>query len=98
MACKTLITQEMQAKGYLAGNSVYACTAHSPEIISKFFEELDSVFGLIKECEEGRDVMSLLNGPECHSGFKRLNEACKRTWSRAQEHCSFWLPNNEGQY
>ena len=28
---------------------------------------------LIKECEEGRDVMSLLKGPVCHSGFKRLN-------------------------
>jgi glutamate-1-semialdehyde 2,1-aminomutase len=28
---------------------------------------------LIQECEEGRDVMSLLNGPVCHGGFKRLN-------------------------
>jgi glutamate-1-semialdehyde 2,1-aminomutase len=73
LAYKTLITQEMQAKGYLAGNSVYVCTAHSPEIVSNFFEELDPIFGLIKECEEGRDVLSLLKGPVCHSGFKRLN-------------------------
>jgi glutamate-1-semialdehyde 2,1-aminomutase len=73
LAYKTLITQEMLNKGFLAGNSVYVCTAHSPEIVLNFFEELDPIFGLIKECEDGRDVMSLLKGPVCHSGFKRLN-------------------------
>ena len=73
LAYKTLITQEMLSKGYLAGNSVYVCTEHTPEVICGFFEALDSVFGLIKECEEGRDVLSLLKGPVCHSGFKRLN-------------------------
>lgn len=70
---KTLITQEMLTKGYLAGNSVYVCTEHTPEIVKNFFEALDPVFGLIKECEEGRDVVSLLKGPVCHGGFKRLN-------------------------
>jgi glutamate-1-semialdehyde 2,1-aminomutase len=70
---KTLITQEMLSKGYLAGNSVYVCTEHTPEVVCGFFESLDPVFGLIKECEEGRDVMSLLKGPVCHGGFKRLN-------------------------
>jgi len=73
LAYKTLITQEMLAKGYLAGNSVYVCTEHSAVIVAGFFEALDPIFGLIKECEEGRDVMSLLKGPVCHSGFKRLN-------------------------
>ena len=73
LAYKTLITQEMLAKGYLAGNSVYVCTEHTPEILSGFFDALDPVFGLIKECEEGRDVISLLKGPICHGGFKRLN-------------------------
>lgn len=73
LAYKTLITQEMLAKGYLAGNSVYVCTAHTPDVLDGFFEALDPVFGVIKECEEGRDVMSLLKGPICHGGFKRLN-------------------------
>jgi glutamate-1-semialdehyde 2,1-aminomutase len=73
LAYKTLITQEMLAKGYLAGNSVYVCTEHTPEVVAGFFDALDPVFGLIKECEEGRDVMSLLKGPVCHGGFKRLN-------------------------
>ena len=73
LAYKTLITQEMLSNGYLAGTSVYACTEHTPEIVNTFFEVLDPVFALIKECEEGRDVANLLNGPVCHGGFKRLN-------------------------
>jgi glutamate-1-semialdehyde 2,1-aminomutase len=73
LAYKTLITQEMLAKGYLAGNSVYVCTEHTPEVVERFFAELDPVFALVKECEEGRDVTSLLKGPVCHGGFKRLN-------------------------
>jgi len=73
LAYKTLITQEMLAKGYLAGTSVYVCTEHTPDVMNRFFEELDPVFALIKECEDGRDVMALLKGPICHGGFKRLN-------------------------
>jgi glutamate-1-semialdehyde 2,1-aminomutase len=63
----------MLAKGYLAGTGVYVCTEHTPQIVADYFEALDSVFMLIKECEQGRDVMSLLKGPVCHAGFKRLN-------------------------
>jgi glutamate-1-semialdehyde 2,1-aminomutase len=70
---KTLITQEMLSKGYLSGNSVYVCTKHTPEIISGYIQELEMVFKLIQECENGRDIKSLLNGPVCHSEFKRLN-------------------------
>ena len=73
LAYKTLITQEMLAKGYLAGNSVYVCTEHTPEIVKGFFEALDPIFELIKECENGRSITSLLKGPVCDSGFKRLN-------------------------
>jgi len=73
LAYKTLITQQMLAKGYLAGNSVYVCTEHTPDVVAGFLAALEPIFGLIKECEEGRDVMSLLKGPVCHGGFKRLN-------------------------
>ena len=73
LAYKTLVTQEMLAKGYLAGNSVYVCTEHTPDVVADFFEALDPIFALVKECQEGRDVMSLLKGPICHGGFKRLN-------------------------
>lgn len=70
---KTFVTQEMLAKGFLAGNSCYVCIAHTPEVIDAYFDALDPVFGLIKECEDGRDVDALLKGPVCHAGFKRLN-------------------------
>ncbi|MDB9998556.1 aminotransferase class III-fold pyridoxal phosphate-dependent enzyme [Alphaproteobacteria bacterium] len=73
LAYKTLVTQEMLEKGYLVGNSIYVCTEHTPEIIDDYFETLSPVFELIKECEEGRDVMALLKGPICHADFKRLN-------------------------
>ncbi len=73
LAYKTLITQEMLFKGYLAGTSVYVCTEHTPEVVANFFDVLEPIFALIKECEGGRDVMGLLKGPVCHGGFKRLN-------------------------
>ena len=73
LAYKTLITQEMLGKGYLGGNSVYVCTEHTPAVVDAYFAELDPVFALIKECEEGRDVQGLLKGAVCHGGFKRLN-------------------------
>ncbi len=73
LAYKTLVTQEMLAKGYLAANSVFVCTEHTPDIVDGYFASLDPIFGLIKECEEGRDVIPLLKGPVCHAGFKRLN-------------------------
>jgi glutamate-1-semialdehyde 2,1-aminomutase len=73
LAYKTLLTQEMLASGYLAGTSVYVCTDHSQQVVDAYFSALDPVFALIRECEEGRDVMQLLKGPVCHAGFKRLN-------------------------
>ena len=73
LAYKTLITQEMLKKGYLAATAVYVCTAHTPEIIKTYLENLKPLFQTIKECEEGRDIISLLEGPIAHGGFKRLN-------------------------
>lgn len=70
---KTLITQKMLAKGYLAATTVYICTEHTQEVIEAYLNALDPVFSKIAECEAGRDVATLLKGPVCHSGFKRLN-------------------------
>jgi glutamate-1-semialdehyde 2,1-aminomutase len=70
---KTLITQEMLKKGFLATTAVYVCTEHTPAIVEQYFEALDPVFALIKECERGRSVDALLEGPVCHAGFRRLN-------------------------
>ena len=73
LALKTLLTQEMLARGYLAGTGVYACTEHTPQVVASYFDALDPAFGLVRECVDGRDVASLLKGPVCHAGFKRLN-------------------------
>lgn len=73
LAYKTFITQEMLKQGYLAGNSMYPCLAHTPEIIDDYFEKLDKIFAQIRDFEDGKDVMKVLEGPVCQSGFKRLN-------------------------
>jgi glutamate-1-semialdehyde 2,1-aminomutase len=72
-AYKTLITQEMLGRGYLAGNSVYPSIAHDADTLAGYFEALDPLFAVIRECEGGQDVMKLLTGPVCHAGFTRLN-------------------------
>lgn len=73
LAYKTYITQEMLKKGFLAGNSLYPCIAHTPEILDNYFYELDGIFAQIRDFEDGKDVMKVLEGPICQSGFKRLN-------------------------
>jgi len=70
---KTLLTQEMLARGFLASTSLYASIAHSKELLESYFENIDSVFQLLKKCEDGLDVGSLLQGPVAHTGFSRLN-------------------------
>lgn len=70
---KTLITQEMLKEGFLAGTSVYACIQHTQEVLDKYFAALEPVFKMIAECEQGRSIYDLLEGPICHDGFKRLN-------------------------
>lgn len=72
MTYKTLITQEMLKAGYLASTSVYVCTAHNPDVVDAYFNALDPVFALIADCKAGRDPVTLLEGPICHSGFARL--------------------------
>ena len=70
---KTFITQEMLKKGYLAANSVYACTEHTDEIIEEYLYLLSNVFLKIKNSIEKKKTDGLLEGEQCQSGFKRLN-------------------------
>ena len=70
---KTLISQELLKKNILASNTVYSCIDHSDELLQEYFYALDEAFKLISKCENGMKIDDLLNGPVCHSGFKRLN-------------------------
>lgn len=74
LAYKTLLTQEMLNKGYLAGNCVYACISHTDDKIDSYLSNLDPVFALIRACESGdEDVYSHLKTSVCQGGFKRMN-------------------------
>ena len=49
-------------------------TEHNDKILDDYFFNLSEVFKLIKDCEEDKsNINDLLQGPVCHSGFKRLN-------------------------
>lgn len=73
LAYKTLITQEFLKNGYLAGTILYASSAHDLNNFDEYAELLNDIYATIAECENGRDVIDLLDGPICHEGFKRLN-------------------------
>ena len=74
MAYKTLITQEMLKKGFLASTNFYASTAHNNENLDLYFNALEAVYMQIASCEnEELQIGDLLEGPICHGGFKRLN-------------------------
>jgi glutamate-1-semialdehyde 2,1-aminomutase len=74
LAYKTLITQEMLKKGFLASTNFYASTAHTQEHLDSYFEALDEIYKSIYKCESDElNINNLLEGPICHSGFKRLN-------------------------
>jgi glutamate-1-semialdehyde 2,1-aminomutase len=73
LAYKTLITQEMLRKNFLAANCIYISTEHSQDVLDSYFDNLTPVFKLIAECESGRPVGEVLTSAVCHSGFKRLN-------------------------
>ena len=74
LSYKTLIAQEMLKKGILASTNFYASTAHTDDSLGLYFDALNDVYDLIKNCEEGNmNIDSLLEGPICHSGFRRLN-------------------------
>ena len=69
---KTLITQEMLKNNILAANAVYTCLAHKEKYVSEYFEKLNPIFSLINECENGRNIDDLLEGPISHDGFKKI--------------------------
>ncbi len=73
LAYKTLISQEMLNKGYLASNLIFTSLAHSEDKVQRYLDALRPIFSTIRDCEDGLEIGSLLKGPICHSGFKRLN-------------------------
>jgi len=73
LAYKSFLTQEMLKHNFLTGSLFYPSICHTKEIVDEFLSNLKPIFSTIKDCEQGRDISSLLEGPPCHDGFKRLN-------------------------
>jgi len=70
---KTLYSVLMLEHGFLAGTSIYPTLAHTPDILDKHREAMDSVFARIAGHIKDGDAGDALGGPVCHSGFTRLN-------------------------
>lgn len=71
---RTLFTQEMLCRGFLASNNVYLSYAHNEDYVRKYLETVDTVFGIIERAIEEKTIHKLLKGPVAHSGFRRLTE------------------------
>ena len=64
----------MLKKGFLASTNFYACTKHNDTHLEMYFDALNDIYNTIYKCEsEALNIHKLLEGPVCHSGFKRLN-------------------------
>ncbi len=72
LAIKTLFTQLMLEKGYLATNAFYASYAHTDSVIEGYLKAVDESFAVLSASIKNRTVESELKGPVSHSGFKRL--------------------------
>jgi glutamate-1-semialdehyde 2,1-aminomutase len=73
LAARTLFTQLMLERGYLAGAGFYPMLAHTPDIVARYLEQVTEVFGLIASAQRTGNLASQLKGPLAHTGFKRLN-------------------------
>lgn len=72
LVIKTLFTQEMLKSGFLATTAIYVSFAHTKEIVDKYLKTASEVFGKISEALKSGVLEKMLEGPVCHSGFKRL--------------------------
>ncbi len=69
---QTLYVQEMLRLGFLGSPLLYPALAHTDEIVDRYGEAIDEVFGLLGEALSKDDVGKRLQGPVAESGFRRL--------------------------
>lgn len=70
---KTLFTQFMLERGFLASTSCYLSYAHKTKHINAYIMAIDAVFNQLSIIFAENQPEKYLKGPVCHSGFKRLN-------------------------
>ena len=71
-AIRTLMTQLMLDRSYLATDTFYPSLAHTPQVIDEYLSALAEVMMLIIRAINDGTVRSQLRGPVAHDGFRRL--------------------------
>lgn len=71
-AVRTLFTQHMLDRGFLATGAFYAMLAHTGEDVRRYLDAVGDVFGILARAASTGTVESALRGPVAHSGFQRL--------------------------
>jgi len=69
---KTLYTQLMLKRGFLAGTAIYPTLGHTEEIVGMFGEAMDAIFAELGKALSEGSVIARLEGPPAHEGFRRL--------------------------
>lgn len=71
-AIRTLFTQEMLQKGFLATNAFNAAYTHEVHHAESYLKAVDETFSFISDAINKDKVEKCLKGPIAHSGFHRL--------------------------
>jgi glutamate-1-semialdehyde 2,1-aminomutase len=71
---RTVYTQMMLKRGFLAGLSIYPTMAHTDEVLSLYIQAIEDVFSHIGKALKNGSVNNLLDGEVAHSGFARLTK------------------------
>jgi glutamate-1-semialdehyde 2,1-aminomutase len=69
---RTLYTQWMLERGFLAGTYFDPTLAHTDDLVALHGKAVDEVFGEIAKALDAGDVTARLKGPVAHTGFARL--------------------------
>lgn len=74
LEAKTYIAQELLKSGILATTAFYPSIKHEQQHLDLFFAKLRPILQTIASTNNSKEkLVGLLDGPVCHSGFKRLN-------------------------
>jgi glutamate-1-semialdehyde 2,1-aminomutase len=71
-ALRTLYTQLMLKRGFLAGCTIYPTTSHTESIACEYVSAIEDIFSQISDVVDAGSEEALLSGPLAHSGFRRL--------------------------
>ncbi|MBI1812553.1 aminotransferase class III-fold pyridoxal phosphate-dependent enzyme [Candidatus Peregrinibacteria bacterium] len=71
-APRTLFTQLMLERGFLAHTNFYATYAHTEQHVSSYLQAVREVFPIIASALKKGTLEQMLRGPVAHAGFSRL--------------------------